>query len=97
MLVIQQNCRKKYKYTIGILKARLGLDALVVYIQEPFLGNQNLSHMSFNLYWSAETTNWKDIQVLIAVQKDILSGVIVEHQTNWVGHPYYMILNIKKL
>lgn len=53
--------------------------------------------MGFNLYWSAETTNWKDIQVFIAVQKDILSGVIVEYQTNWVGHPYYMVLNIKKL
>ena len=39
ILVVQQNCRKGYECTISALEASLGLNALVVYIQEPFLKN----------------------------------------------------------
>lgn len=53
--------------------------------------------MGFNLYWPAGTTNWKDMRVFVAVQKDILSQIIVEHQINLVSHPYCMVLDIKKV
>ena len=39
MLVIQQNCGKEYEYTVSALEASIGLDARIVCIQEPFLGN----------------------------------------------------------
>lgn len=44
MLEIQQNCDKGYECTLSILEAELGLEALKVYIQKPFLGNQSLAH-----------------------------------------------------
>ncbi len=44
MLVIQQNCGKEYEGTISALEAGLGLDAAIVCIQEPFLGNQDIIH-----------------------------------------------------
>lgn len=97
MLVIQQNCGKGYECIIGALEAGLGLDASVVYIQEPFLSNRNLSHAGFNLYWPAGTTNRKDKRVLIADRKDILSWVVFEHRTDLVSHPYCMVLDIKEL
>ena len=48
--MVQQNCGKRYEYTIFALKARLNLGASVVYIQELFLGNQSISHFGFNSY-----------------------------------------------
>ncbi len=79
MLVIQQNCVKGYECTISALEAGLGLDAAIVCIQEPFLGNRSISHPSFNLYWPSGTDNRKDIRVLTAVRKDILYNVIIEN------------------
>ena len=50
MLILQQNCGKRYEYTIIALEAGLSLNALVVYIQKLFLGNQSFAHVGFNLY-----------------------------------------------
>ena len=55
MLVIQQNCGKEYECTIAVLEAGLGLNTSVIYIQGPFLGNRELSHIGFNLYWPSGT------------------------------------------
>lgn len=80
MLVIQQNCRKKYECIIFVLEVGLSLEAVVICIQELFLKNQSLLHSGFNLYWLARTKNWKDIQVLTTEQKNIVNEVIVENQ-----------------
>ncbi len=96
MLVIQQNCGKGYECTISALEAGLGLDAAIVCIQEPFLGNRYISHSGFNLYWPSETDSRKDMRVLTAVRKDIISRVIVENRTNLISHPYCMALDIKE-
>lgn len=79
MLVIQQNCGKGYECTISALEAGLGLKAAVVCIQEPFLGNRDISHSGFNLYWPSGTDNRKDMRVLTAVKKDIISTVVIEN------------------
>ena len=97
MLVVQQNCGKGYECTISTLKAGLGLDVAVVYIQEQFLGNQSISHAGFNLYWSSETDHWKDMRVLMVVRKDILNKVIIDNRTDFVSHPYCSVLDIKEL
>ena len=97
MLVIQQNCGKGYECTISVLEARLGLDVVVVCIQEPFLGNRNISHSGFNLYWLSGTDDCKDMRVLTAVRKDILSKVIINNRTDLVSHPYCSVLDIKEL
>ncbi len=95
MLVVQQNCGKGYE-CITTLEACLGLEASVVCIQEPFLGNRSLAHAGFNLYWPSGTDNRKDMQVLIAVRKDILNKIIIENRTDWVSHPYCIVLDIKE-
>ena len=50
MLIVQQNCSKGYEYTIAALEAGLGFKASVICIQKPFLGNQSIAHLGFNLY-----------------------------------------------
>ena len=87
MLVIQQNCGKRYKYTISTLKVGLGLNAKVVYIQEPFLRKKNLAYLGFSLYWPVKTHDCKDNRVFIAVQKDLLNIKIVENRTNLIVAP----------
>ena len=96
MLVIQQNCGKGYECTISALEAGLGLDAAIVCIQEPFLGNRSISHPGFNLYWPSGTDNRKNMRVLTAVRKDILNNVIIENRTDLVCHPYCMVLDIRE-
>lgn len=96
MLVLQQNYGKRYECTISTFEAGLGLDAAVVYIQKLFFGNQIISHLIFNFYWLFKIDSQKNMQVLIAIRKDILNGVIIDNQTDLVSHPYYTILNIKK-
>ena len=97
MLVIQQNCGKGYEYTVSALEAGLGLNAGVVCIQEPFLGNRDISHSGFNLYWPSGTDNRKDMRVMIAVKKNVLNKVIVENRTDLVSHPYCIVLDIREL
>lgn len=97
MLVVQQNCGKGYECTISALEAGLGLNASVVCIQEPFLGNRSLAHAGFNLYWPSGTADRKDMRVMIAVRKDILSRVVVENRTGLVSHPYCVVLDIREL
>ena len=53
-------------------------------------------HSDFNLYWSSRTDNRKDMQVLMAVRKDILNNVIIENRIDLVCHPYYTVLNIRE-
>ena len=96
MLVVQQNCGKGYECTISALEAALGLEASVVCIQEPFLGNRSLVHAGFNLYWPTGTDNRRDMRVLIAVKKDILHKIVIDNRTDLISHPYYLCLDIKE-
>ena len=79
MIVVQYNYGKGYESTIFAFEAGLGLNAAVVCIQEPFLGNRSISHSGFNLYWPSGTDNRKDMRVLTAVRKDILNKVIINN------------------
>ena len=97
MIVLQQNCGKRYESTILALEAGLGLNAAIVCIQEPFLGNRSIAHAGFNFYWPSGISNRKDIRVLVAVRKDIVNTVIVENRTDLVSHPYCLVLDIKEL
>ena len=96
MLIVQQNCGKGYECTISALEAGLSLNAAVVCIQEPFLGNRSISHSGFNLYWPSGTGNRKDMRVLIAVRKDILNKVVIENRTDLVSHPYCIVVDIRE-
>ena len=97
MLVVQKNCGKGYECTISALEAGLCLNASVVFIQEPFLGNRSLVHISFNLYWPSGTDNRKDMRVWIAVKKDILNRVVFGNRTDLISHPYCICLDIQEV
>lgn len=94
ILVIQQNYRKGYECTISALEAGLGLNAGIVCIQEPFLGEKNLAHTGFNLYWPAGANDCKENRVFIAVRKNLLNKTIMENWTDLVSHLYCMVLDI---
>ncbi len=61
------------------------------------LGNRDISQSGFNLYWPFGMDSRKDMRVLTAVRKDIISRVIVEDRTDLISHPYCMVLDIKQL
>lgn len=37
------------------------------------------------------------MQVLIAIRKNILNKIIIKNWTDLVSHPYYIVLDIRKL
>ena len=50
MLVIQYNCRRRYKSTVIALKTALIIQAGMIILQELFIGNCELYHSEFNFY-----------------------------------------------
>lgn len=95
MLIVQRNCGKEYECTISTLEAGLCLDAAVLCIQEPYLGDRNISHLDL-IYTGLQTrTTEKDLKVLTVVRKHILNHVVINNQTDLVSHPYCLVLDIK--
>lgn len=82
---------------MSILEAKLDFDVAVVCIQKTFLGNQSIFNSGFNLYQPFRTNNQKDMQVLVAVRKNIFNKVIIDNQTDLVSYLYCLVLNIQKL
>ena len=80
-----------------MLEAGLGREALIVYIQKPFLGNHSFVYIKFYLYWLSGTDKRKNVQVLVAIRKDIFNKVIIKNYIDLVRHLYYIILDIKEL
>lgn len=52
MLVIQHNCGCKYENTVMALETALNIEAGMVMLQEPFIGNRDICHSAFNFYWT---------------------------------------------
>ena len=97
MLVVQQNCGKGYKCTISALKTALSLGASMVCIQELFIGNRTISYSGFNLYWSVDGKNQRDIQIFTAIRKNIANNVILDNRSDLASHSYCLVLDIKEL
>lgn len=68
-----------------------------LYAYKNRFGVIEISHLGFNLYWPSGTDSRKDMRVLTAVRKDIVSQIIIENRTDLVSHPYCMVLDIKEL
>lgn len=39
----------------------------------------------------------KNIKVMTAVKKDLIDKVMVDHRTDLIDHPYFMLLDVRKL
>lgn len=50
MLIIQYNCRCRYKYTIMTLETILSIKAEIILLQELFIYNQELIYSTFDYY-----------------------------------------------
>ena len=95
MLVVQHNCGQGYESTIMALETGLTVEAGIFMIQEPFISNREISHSGFNFYWPQGER--KNIRVMIAVKKDLAGKIVVDHRTDLIDHPYFMLLEIQEL
>ena len=95
MLIVQHKYEREYENIVTALEIALNIGVGIVMLQEPFIGNWELSHRAFNFYWpQGDRTT---IRVMTAVRKDLLSKIIVEHRTDLINHPYFMLLEIRDL
>ena len=95
MLVIQHNCGRGYESTVMALETALGIGAGMIMLQEPFIGNRELCQSAFNLYWPQGERS--EIRVMTAIRKDLTNKIMVEHRTDLVSHPYFVLLEIREL
>ena len=95
MLIVQHNCGRGYESTVMALETALSIGAGLVMLQEPFIGNRELVHSAFNFYWPQGDRI--AMRVMTAVRKDLLDKIAVEHRTDLVNHPYFILLEIRDL
>ena len=95
MLVVQYNCGQGYESTVMALETLLSIGPGIVMVQEPFIGNQEISHSGFNFYQSQGEK--KNIRVMMAVRKELVDKIVVDHKTDLVNHPYFLLLEIQEL
>ena len=93
MLVIQHNCAKAYATTIAALEAGLALNAAIICLQEPYTGQNSISHPGYVLYWPEEG-DLKNKRVVTAVRRDLIAKTIIEARTDLINHPYAQALDI---
>ena len=92
MLIIQPNCGRGYESTVMALEIALNIRAGIIMLQEPFIGNRELAHNAFNFYWPQGDRT--AIRVMTAVRKDLLDKIFVEHRTDLINQPYFVLLEI---
>ncbi len=68
-----------------VLETGLTVEAGIVMIQEPFIGNREISHSGFNFYWPQGER--KNIRVMTAVKKDLAGKIVLDHRTDLINHP----------
>lgn len=95
MLVVQHNCRQGYESTVMALETAICVEAGIVMIQESFVGNREISHSGFSFYWPQGRR--KKIRVMIAIKKDLVDKIVVDHRTDLINHPYFILLEIREL
>lgn len=77
------------------METALSIRARIVIFQELFIGNQELCHSAFNFYWLQR--NKTEIRAMTAVKKDIQDKIVVEHRTDKINYPYFILLKIREL
>ncbi len=95
MLSVQDNCGQRYESTVMALETGLSVEAGVVMIQEPSIGSREISHSGFNFYWPQGER--KNIRVMTAVRRTLVDKIVVDHRTDLINHPYFMLLEIQEL
>ena len=76
MRLLQHNCRKTYAVTVAALEAGLELGVGLACLQEPYIDTE-FRHGGYQIYWP-ESGSRRDRRVAVAIQRDLVSKVIVE-------------------
>lgn len=92
MLLVQHNCGQRYESLMMALEMALSVETSIVIIQKLFIGNQEISHSKFNFFWPQSER--KNIRVMMAVRKNVADKIIVDHRTNIINHPYFLLIEI---
>lgn len=61
-------------------------------MQEPFIGCREICYSGFNLYWPKGER--KNIRVMTTVKKVLIDKGVINHRTNLIDHPYFMLLEV---
>lgn len=95
MVVVQHTCGQRYESTVMVLETALSTGAGIVMVQEPFIGIREICHSGFNFYWP--TGERKELRVMKAIRKNLGDRMMVDHRTDLIHHPYFMLLEIREL
>ncbi len=95
ILIVQHNCRRRYKSIVMALETVLDIRAGIMLLQEPFIGNWELVHSAFNFYWPLKDRT--AIKIMTVIRKDLLDKIVIEHRTDLVNQPYFIFLKIRDL
>lgn len=95
MLVIKHNCEPRYKSTMIALEIALDIQAGIILLQEPFIGNWKLVYSAFNFYWLQRDKT--AIRVMMVVKKDLLNKIVIEYKTDLVNYSYFIFFEIQDL
>ncbi len=77
------------------LETALSVGAGVVMVQEPLIGNQEISHIGFNFYWLQGER--KNIKVMMAVRKSLVDKIVDDYRTDLDNCSYFILLKIREL
>ena len=77
------------------LETTLSIGAGMVIIQELFIGNREICHSGFNSYWPQKKR--KEIRIMTEIRNDLANKIWLDHRTDLINHPYFMLLEIRKL
>ena len=77
------------------LETGLSIKAGIILIQEPFIGNQEISHSGFNFYWPQDKR--KNVKVMTVVRKTLVDKIVVNHKINLINYFYFILLEIQEI
>ena len=93
MLVVQHNCGQGYESMVMALETALSVEAGIVMVQESFIGNREISHSTFNFYRLEGERKY--IRVMTVVRMTLVNKIVVDHRTDLINHPYFMLWEIQ--
>lgn len=73
----------------------LSIRTSVAIIQELFIGHHEICYSRFHFYWPPGER--KEIQVMMAVKKDLEGKIMVDNRTDLIYYLYLMLLKIHEL
>lgn len=73
----------------------LNIEARLVCLQKPFLGNKDIAYNTFNFYCPKKARI--DTRVLTIIKKKLKNQIILENLTDLIYHLYFMPLDIQDI